>query len=166
MPLTQLTLIYCLVSFSHLTSLLPWLTGFNLSFMVDKQRIRTIEDMSDWTDLHAGVQQGSVCSPLLFSIFINEVTKIVSSHFHLYADDLQLYRNATISDLPNTINAINLNSATIKDWADSFGLLINPNKSQVLVIGSQQMRARIKLCDLPSVSYNGLPIAFTSSARI
>lgn len=35
-----------------------------------------IEDISsDWTDLTAGVPQGGVLSPLLFSVFKNEMKK-------------------------------------------------------------------------------------------
>ena len=38
-----------------------------------------------------GIPQGGVRSPLLFSIFINKITKNFSCQYHLYADDLQLY---------------------------------------------------------------------------
>lgn len=52
------------------------------------QRVRCDEATSDWCDLVAGVPQGGVLSPLLFSIFINTATTVISSNFHLYADDL------------------------------------------------------------------------------
>lgn len=48
-----------------------------------QQRIRTDEACSDWVVLNAGVPQGGVLSPLLFSIFINEITRSVSCQYHL-----------------------------------------------------------------------------------
>ena len=40
----------------------------------------------------SGVPQGSVIVPILFLIFINDLTQQVKSHCHLFADDRSLYR--------------------------------------------------------------------------
>ncbi|CAH2211320.1 jg25848 [Pararge aegeria aegeria] len=130
-----------------------------------QQRIRTEEAFSDWADLSAGVPQGGVLSPLLFTVFINEITKILTSHYHLYADDLQLYRHATLTDLDAAIFAINEDLNAIKDWAESFGLLVNPNKSQAMIIGSRQLRSRVTFNDLPPISYNGIPIVYSCTSK-
>ncbi|KAL4721664.1 hypothetical protein ACJJTC_018030 [Scirpophaga incertulas] len=44
---------------------------------------------SDWSEILVGGPQSSVLSPFLFSTFINKVTKIISSHYHLQTDGWQ-----------------------------------------------------------------------------
>jgi hypothetical protein len=55
------------------------------------------------------VQVSSVLDPLLFSLFINDITSvIVSCRYHLYADDVQLYINCRPSDYVDCISRLNL----------------------------------------------------------
>ena len=77
-----------------------------------KQCVKTSDTYSEWTDLVAGVPQGGVLSPLLFSIFIDTVVKNLRSRHHMYADDLQIY----IHSDPSTIStAIHDNNADLSN---------------------------------------------------
>ena len=46
--------------------------------------------MSDWKYVQAGVPQGSVLGPLLFLVYINDITDGIQSTCFLYADDTSL----------------------------------------------------------------------------
>lgn len=46
----------------------------------------------------SGVPQGSHLGPLLFSIYVNDVTCKISSHCLLYADDLKVFRHITSTE--------------------------------------------------------------------
>jgi len=61
-------------------------------FLKDRSfRVQINESMSDFYDIKAGVPQGAVLSPLLFSIYINDLPSCHSRHksyYLLFADDL------------------------------------------------------------------------------
>lgn len=66
-----------------------------------QQRVRADDLFSDCYDVTAGVPQGGIHSPLLFSVFINSLVSVITfSAYHLYADDLQLYSPFKLELLP------------------------------------------------------------------
>ena len=65
------------------------------SFLEDRCFGVTIEDvMSSLITVNHGVPQGSVLGPILFSLYTQDIYKIVSSYglnLHIFADDIQIY---------------------------------------------------------------------------
>lgn len=134
------------------------------SYLIGRSQRTCLKDLrSVWNNLLAGVPQGGVLSPLLFSFFINTVSAIISSKFHLYADDLQLYRHCSVLDVTRAVNEINLDLQRINSWAQSYGLLINPSKSQAMIIGSRYMRNQ--LTHIPTIFYNNTPIPLSHTVK-
>lgn len=78
----------------------------------------------------SGVPQGSVLGPLLFSIFVNDVSAAIkSSFFLLYADDIKIFKEiSSISDcvlLQNDISAF-------ADWCSLNSLVLNSAKTKIV----------------------------------
>jgi hypothetical protein len=70
-------------------SLLAWLTNY---IQDPYQRVVINGQFSSWSLIQAGVPQGSVLGPLLFLIFINDITHIVKHcHIRMFADDTSLF---------------------------------------------------------------------------
>ena len=55
-----------------------------------KQRVVLNGQVSTWKNINAGVPQGSILGPLLFFIFINDLTEGLSTNVQLFADDTSL----------------------------------------------------------------------------
>ena len=63
-----------------------WLSGRTQQIVLDGQA-------SDPVPVLSGVPQGSVLRPILFIIFINDLSDNIRSSVHLFEDDCVLYRN-------------------------------------------------------------------------
>lgn len=144
----------------------PAVVDWFRSYLVGRrQRIKVDSSRSSWCNTLAGVPQGGVLSPLLFSIFINSITSNILSSYHLYADDLQIYSQGSVADLAQTICAMNTDLESILDWSKRYGLKVNPTKTQVMVVGSSKLTARIDFGSLPAIVFDGIQIPFSLQVR-
>jgi Reverse transcriptase (RNA-dependent DNA polymerase) len=140
--------------------------GWFRTYLFGRQQCVRVDDASsDWLYLPSGVPQGGVLSPLLFSIFINKVSSVISSSFHLYADDLQLYRHFALSEVADAVESLNRDLCAIQSWASNFGLVVNPSKSQAMIVGSARLRSRLDWSLVPELSYDGAVITYTDKAK-
>ena len=56
-----------------------------------KQRVVVQGEASSWEWVKSGVPQGSVLGPILFLIYINDITEGIKSEAYLFADDMKLF---------------------------------------------------------------------------
>ena len=87
--------------------------------------------MLRWTNISAGVPQGSVLGPLLFLIYINDIACFLESKCFLYADDTSLFE---IVDDPS-LSAAKLNSdlESINVWSNKWQVSMNPKKTKTMI---------------------------------
>ena len=80
-----------------------------------KQRVLLNGQVSGWSDVKAGVPQGSILRPLLFLIYINDLSEGLSSNAKLFADDTSLL--SVIHDSNTSALELNNDLAKINRWA-------------------------------------------------
>jgi hypothetical protein len=63
------------------------------SFLNNRTQAVALENtISDNVDVASEVPQGSVLGPVLFLIYINDITNNITSNIRLFADDCTIYR--------------------------------------------------------------------------
>ena len=88
-----------------------------LSLLIDflrnrKQRVILNGQSSSWANINAGVPQGSILGPLLFLIYINDLSDNLQCNPKLFADDMSLFSTVklperTANNLNNDLKEIN-----------------------------------------------------------
>ena len=98
--------------------------------------VRINDEISDWFAIDSGVKQGCILSPVLFSMFIDDLARDIKSLGKgisldgeliaslLYADDIVVLGNSE-DDLQVILNCIDA-------WCGKWGIVINPGKSKVI----------------------------------
>ena len=89
-----------------------------------KQRVICNNKCSSWSMVRCGVPQGSLLSPLLFNIFMNDINETVTvSSLRLYADDTTQY---TADYSPVVLqHLLNHDMETLSSWFASNYLQVN-----------------------------------------
>ncbi len=116
-------------------SALAWLK----SYLADRHQFIAVnaQEVSYRSQVQYGVPQESVLGPLLFTLYMLLLGNIIRKHgvsFHCYADDTQLY----ISSRPGETHQIEKlmeSIVDIKNWMTNNFLLLNSEKTEVLIIG-------------------------------
>jgi len=137
------------------------------SYLSERQQKVVFGDrVSRVLPLARGVAQGSVLGPLAFLIYVNDVGESIKncSH-HMYADDLQLYISGRPSRASELIQKINEDLLSLSSWSKSMGLVLNPQKSQCLLIGSKNSLKKLSNSVLPDVSVNGSSLPWCNEVR-
>lgn len=120
--------------------------GFNVntikwffSYLTDRtQAVKVGDTISMALPISEGVPQGSILGPVLFAVFCADIHDLpLECTLHQYADDTQIYKSSNILDINNCIQSVNRDLQEINSWSSRNGLLLNPNKSLAMCLGTK-----------------------------
>ena len=86
---------------------------------------------SDYKSINAGVPHGSVLGPLLFLIYVNDISDSLLGLTRLFADDSSLFYSA--SSIHDIEGIINFDLQVLVTWAKQWLINFNPfNRSNFI----------------------------------
>ena len=110
-----------------------------------------------------GVIQGSILGPILFLLFTNDLPSYFDDcKIVMYADDTQFIHSghpANMSDLQNRVEA---SLEVAGAWFAENSLLINPNKTDVMIVRCRQRRSNVNF----SVNFGNTVIYPSPSIKV
>ena len=161
----------------------PPLCNLISSFLSDRFISVVVDGTTSATfGVSSGVPQGSVLSPILFLLFINDLLDCPSALIHAFADDSTLHSSTTFPSQPSTNSRIqsrttlsdSLNSdlVSISQWGSDNLVKFNASKTQFMPISLSSTPPDIVLTfenneikPLPSINILGIQVASNLSWR-
>jgi hypothetical protein len=113
--------------------------------------------MSTPREMQAGVPQGSVLSPTLYNMYINDAPQTHGVHLALFADDTCLY--ATDRKEGFIVRKLQRGLSSMETWCERWNIKINEDKTQGIYFSHSRR---------PPVSHltlNGRNIPFVNSVK-
>ena len=128
----------------------PYLTTILSSFLDSRTiKVKSANEISQQVKLAAGTPQGSVLSPILFIIYVNDIPSNPQNKTYIsqFADDLGLW---TSDKNPNYVQ-IKLQRALkeLETWCAKWHVKLNPTKTQLLPITKGTRTIKLQLYNTP-----------------
>ena len=119
-------------------------------------QVREAGCLSSIRPVRAGVPQGAVLSPLLYSIFTADIPRSPQSHLAAYADDIALF--ACGRHLRYLHGKIQRHLDAVLSWAARWRLTVSAPKTQAILFSKRRI-----LRDLPSLSLGDQALQYSPS---
>ena len=133
-----------------------------MNYLSNRYKFVSINNTSSYfLRIECGVPQGSILGPILFILYINDLSRVSTKlKFLLYADDTNiLYEN---TDANAIIKTINMEMPKIIEWFKSNKLHINANKTVAMLFHTRQKRVNN---DENLIVIDGNIIPFTTNTK-
>ena len=93
-----------------------------------KKRVVLNGQVSKWKNINTGVPQLSILAPLLFLIYINDLTEGLTTNAKLFADDTSLFSVVHVTE--TSANDLNKDLETINNWVFQWKMNFNPDPTK------------------------------------
>ena len=131
------------------------------SYLSDRQQLVDVSGtFSTRASITCGVPQGSILGPLLFLIYVNDMSAVVENKLLLYADDSGiLVTGKSISDIELILSK---ELEKISNWLTDNKLSLHIGKTESILFGS---KPRLRPQSTLNISCNGQSIKPTNSVK-
>ena len=109
-----------------------------------RQYVQINDNESQFLPVTNGVPQGSILGPVLFNIYVYDMSSKTDATCIQYADDTSLYRHSKPRQFDDCVNRIGNDVNDLQGWSKNTNLIFNPMKTKCILFTTPQMAKRHK----------------------
>jgi hypothetical protein len=95
-------------------------------------------------------------------VYVSPISDIIASYgiqFHQYADDTQLYLEVKSGNDDESLKKLEMCTRTLRDWFLHNGMLLNPEKSEALLVAGRTQVKKFTSANTLSVAGTNIPLS-------
>ena len=114
------------------------------SYLTNRKQFTSFNNCtSELENIQCGVPQGSILGPLLFILYVNDITHTSNIlDFILFADDTTILFSD--KNIVSKINIVNRELVEVSNWFKANKLSINASKTNFMILGTSCMTSKVQ----------------------
>ena len=106
------------------------------------------------------IPQGSILEPLMFSLYMNDLPSVVKfSSVESYVDDKKVYLSCSSENINSCLAKVSEDLRLIASWCCTNKLLINPDKTKLILFGTKQLLSKVLDIRVPFLGQQLIPVS-------
>ena len=110
-----------------------------------KQYVQIDDKRSPRSNVTCGVPQGSILGPILFNLYVHDLSDNTTATCLQFADDTTIYRNCKVKNIQQTATLLEEDLSSLVSWSDETNLIFNNAKTKSMIFSTPQMSRKHKL---------------------
>ena len=111
-----------------------------IDYLSDRRQFVLIDDKkSKNTNVKFGVPQGSILGPILFNIYVHDLSDKITSSSIQFADDTTIYTSCKPRKLDSCKSLLQQDIDSIGQWSNQSNLLFNAKKTKTMLFSTDEM---------------------------
>lgn len=104
-----------------------------------RQFTQVNDNVSQELTVTNGVPQGSILGPILFNIYVSDMSRETDAELIQYADDTSVYRSCKPKMFDQCVTKMNEDVSKVQSWSKNSSLIFNAKKTNSILFSTKQM---------------------------
>ena len=110
------------------------------SYLTERKQFVQIDDKrSPLARVYYGVPQGSILGPILFNLYVHDLSESSIGECLQFSDDTTLYRHCKAKDITENAKLLEANINSLESWSKKSNLVFNTDKTKTILFPTRQM---------------------------
>ena len=116
------------------------------SYVTERKQFVQVDDkLSANREVMYGVPHGSILGPILFNLYVQDMSNNTKSSCLQFADDIDLYHHCKFKELNTCVKTMESDLNSLMTWSASTNLIFNRTKTKSMLFSTTQMSRKHNL---------------------
>ena len=114
------------------------------SYISDRKEYVQVDDKSsEMSNMSFGVPQGSILGPVLFNLYVADLSEVLSSTSAQYRHDATIYDSCKNGAIKSCVQNLEKDLNNLSQWSTNETLLLNEDKTKSILFSTSQLAQKM-----------------------